>query len=244
MPRLVLEQQDVVYAIGDVHGCLKELRQLEELVAEDQAQLGMSGPVVMLGDYVDRGPSSAGVIDHVMTPPPGSAQRICLAGNHEIMMQDFVRKPRRQHAWLANGGLETLQSYGIDPGLVGTSSPQRLSDILASHISAEHLEFLAALPVCLSMPGYVFVHAGLRENVALDNQSDTDMLWMRPAGPATTLTGDAVVVCGHTPGAVPKVEPGRICIDTGAYATGVLTALRILRDGSYHFLHTAPAAKS
>ena len=131
----------------------------------------------MLGDYVDRGPRTAEVIDHLLTPPPSGFARICLARNHEQAMLAFARSPREAAHWIALGGLEPLRSYGMEAGHLdaGIVQNRRLHQQFVSHVPPAHLDFLAGLPVLLSLPDYVFVHAGLRPGVPLEGQRDEDL---------------------------------------------------------------------
>ncbi len=234
-----------VYAIGDVHGCLAELEQLEQLIAVDLAGRGIANAlIVMLGDYIDRGPASAAVLDHLVAAPSPGFRRVCLSGNHELMMRNFLANPQENNSWLLNGGTETLASYGIDPHTLFSGGRRRTTEILASHIPADHLEFLQTLPALLTLPGFVFVHAGLRLGVPLEQQSERDMLWMRHEQAPYPLQPFGMVVHGHTPAVKPVVELGRICVDTGAYATGVLSALSIDGSTKGRILQTHPSAKN
>ncbi|KFC62705.1 Serine/threonine protein phosphatase I [Devosia sp. LC5] len=236
--RLVAQQwPSAVYAIGDIHGCLPELQRIEQMILEDAA--GVTGEIwlVYLGDYVDRGANSAGVIDHLLSPPPAGTRRICLAGNHEELMLAYCRNPVAGAQWLKLGAAETLQSYGVPMAGFATASVQARLGRLRSHIPFGHLEFLESLPVALSLPGVVLVHAGMKPDVPLDQQSDDILQWMRYE-PASTAPWPEhlLVVHGHTPAAEPYISPGRICIDTGAYATGRLTAIRLVPGEVPHLL--------
>jgi serine/threonine protein phosphatase 1 len=229
--RVTLEQwPDAVYAIGDVHGCLDLLRDLhDQILADASAQTKL---IVMLGDYVDRGPDSAGVLDFLAAPLPPGVRRICLAGNHEAMMLGFLADPTRS-GWLNLGGEETLRSYQIDLDTFLSGNLRVRQQMLHVAIPSDHLAFLHNLPVMLTLPGYVFVHAGLRHGVPLEQQTTNDLLWIReefhdvvdrlPAGPFVT-------VHGHTPAREPILNPRRICVDTGAYVHGRLTAVRLRQD--------------
>ena len=220
----------VVYAIGDVHGCLVELRGLEQRIVEDAADIEGEKWLVYLGDLVDRGPDSVGVLDRLLARPPQGFRRICLAGNHEIMMLGFLENPASQPEWLQFGGQQTLASYGIDAArLLATPARQRRA-ILDSHVPQDHVEFLAELPLTLSLPGVVFVHAGLRPDVPLDRQAENDLLWIREEFFQAPPLPGRLVVHGHTPARDVVIVPGRICVDTGAFATGRLTAVRLSRD--------------
>jgi len=225
-----------IYAIGDVHGCLNQMRGLEAKIVEDGRSLSGEKWLVYLGDYIDRGPDSAGVIDRLISPAPDGIRRICLAGNHEVMALNFLKDPRPGSDWLDFGGQECLQSYGLSAAtLTGRSSRSRMA-MIESHIPREHISFLEQLPLTLSVPGYVFVHAGLRPGIPLLQQHEDDLLWIRDdffdAPPHNGLT----IVHGHTPAIEPVIAPGRICVDTGAFATGKLTAIRLIQGESPLFL--------
>lgn len=225
-PRLAFhEWPAAVYAIGDVHGCLDQLIALEAVIAEDAADIEGEKWLVTLGDHVDRGPDSAGVIGHVMGPAPEGFRRFALLGNHEAMMLEFLSHPNRDTGWLGEGGLETLESYNL-----GTSFGD---DALATDwIPHAHLEFLSSLPLYLSLPGWLFVHAGIRPGVPLAEQADDDLIWIRAPFLTSQLTGGLRVVHGHTPGPDIVVTPHRIDVDTQCFATGKLSAVRVMHDGS------------
>ncbi len=219
---------DLIYAIGDDHGCLSLLATMERAIAADAAAVSGEKWIILLGDYVDRGPESAGVLDHLLSAPPAGLRRFCLAGNHEQLMLSYLATPGPDHFWLGLGGHDTLRSYGLyDMGERGTSAKA----LLESHVPSEHVDFLEKAPSLLAVPGYVFVHGGIRAGIPLEEQADEDLLWLRPSGEIAP-PGDFVVVHGHTP--VPDVEltPGRINVDTGAYATGRLSCVRIDRNNN------------
>lgn len=237
-PRLVHQDwPGLIYAIGDVHGCLAQLKALEAAILRDCESSSQPGVIVLLGDYVDRGPDSAGVLDYLTMPGGGPLDRICLAGNHEEMFADFIADPRPQHSWLQFGGYETLRSYGLNPSSLFEGGRRLAAQRLESHIPGEHLDFISQLPACMSVRDYTFVHAGLMPGVAIERQRTRDMLWMRPESGAYELPQPfGTVVHGHTPAAEPVREPYRINVDTGAFATGTLTAVRLAPDGNVSFL--------
>lgn len=216
-----------IYAIGDVHGCLDQLVALERLILNDSEGLSGDKLIVMLGDYVDRGPDSAGVIDHLLQPPPPGFTRVLLAGNHEELMLNAVNGVEHE-AWLEFGGIETLRSYGIDGALYRSCRAPARRQLLASHVPREHIAFLASLAVSLRVERTVFVHAGIRRNVPIDQQDRNDLMWIRKAFLDAPPLDGLLVVHGHTPVGEPEVVEGRIGIDTGAFATGRLTAVRLL----------------
>ncbi len=227
-----------IYAIGDIHGCLDELKALEASILEDARAIEGEKWLVTLGDYVDRGPASFGTVAHLMAPPPAGFRRVSLAGNHEQMLLDALANPQHLEGWLEFGGIETARSYGIAPALLEARRPRQLAEALASAIPQSHLNWLANLPSWLMVPGMLFVHAGIRPGLPLEAQRDEDLLWIR--GPFLEFEGDAslTVVHGHTPSTVPVLAPGRICIDTGAFATGILTAARFRPGEPPHFIAT------
>lgn len=221
--RLALADPGIIYAVGDVHGCLAPLLALEQQIVADAAQFAGPHTIVMLGDYVDRGPQSAQVLDHLLEPPPPGFRRICLVGNHEAEMLSVLRGGRSA-SWLEFGGRETLRSYGIaDDRLRGAG----LSRVMEAHIPDEHVAFLESLPALLETPGYVFVHAGLRPGIAVASQLFEDLIWYRDDFAETYASLGSTVVHGHTIREQVLVTPGRIALDTGAFATSRLSAIRL-----------------
>ncbi|WP_157019511.1 metallophosphoesterase family protein [Mesorhizobium xinjiangense] len=229
-PRLRLDtSSSAVYAVGDVHGCLDELLALERLIGTDAEQLPPCPRlIVMLGDYVDRGPASAQVLDHLTEPPPLGFERVCLAGNHDLMMLDFLEGRCELSAWLAMGGEATLASYGIDVSGLGRARFRRqVEDAVRQSIPAAHLAFLRGLPVLLESPKFLFVHAGIRPGLPLAGQSDNDLVTIRSAFFDHAALLERYVVHGHTPVARPTLEGRRLNLDTAAFSTGRLTCARL-----------------
>jgi len=227
-----------IYAVGDVHGCLALLHLLHERIFADCEASPGEKWIVYLGDYVDRGPDSAGVLDALLLPLPSELRRITLAGNHEVMMLDFLENPVRNSSWLEFGGAETLSSYGLDVKKLMSLSERERRSFLSSHIPTEHIEFMRELSLTLSVPGTVFAHAGLRAGIAVEEQVEDDVLWIRDAFLDAAPVDGRVVIHGHTPAADPVVAPGRICVDTGAFATGVLTAVKLTPTEPPRFIST------
>lgn len=229
------ERPPLIYAVGDVHGCLGPLKALEAKIIADAADEPGEKWLVMLGDYVDRGPQSAQVLDHLIAPPPVGFKRICLRGNHEEAMLAALEDGEGLENWIGWGIEATLASYGMSAsqismlGRSGRASSKL--QVLQAYIPDEHVDFLRRLPVMLSVPGYVFVHAGLRPGLALDQQRDRDLLWIRGEFLDADHDFGSVVVHGHTPEDEPFLSPRRIGIDTGCYASGRLTAVRVDVDG-------------
>jgi serine/threonine protein phosphatase 1 len=213
-----------IYAVGDIHGCHALLKAMEKQIIVDGAEIAGEKIIVYLGDYVDRGPNSAGVLDHLMPPAPTGFERICLAGNHEDVMLSFLEQPSWSHKWIAFGGADTLASYGLYQSRVSKLS----RSILNGFIPGDHIAFLSSLPSLFAIPGYCFVHGGIRPGRSLENQTDRDLLWLRPGdndGDINDYTG--TLVHGHTPVEIPDVSLERINVDTGAYVSGRLTCVRV-----------------
>jgi serine/threonine protein phosphatase 1 len=225
-----------VYAIGDVHGCADQLRRLLAVIAADAAGFAGDKWIVGLGDYVDRGPQSSTVLDLLTARPPPGFRRFCLAGNHEAMMLDFWDHPADRSGWLGFGGIETLYSYGIGQGAMERADIRGRRYLLDSHIPSEHRYFLDTLPLTLSLPGLVLVHAGIRRGIPLRQQAESDLLWIRHEFFDAPADDGLLVVHGHTPGSEPVIAPHRICVDTGAFATGRLTSVRLRPDEAPYFL--------
>jgi serine/threonine protein phosphatase 1 len=171
-----------------------------------------------------------------MCSAPVAQQRICLMGNHEQIFLDFLEDPNVITSWMSLGGLETLASYGLRPKL--TLRPAEVEEIQARLLAAlpkAHRQFLQELQYCYRCGDYLFVHAGVRPGAALEEQLPEDLLWIREPFLTSTKNFGAVVVHGHTPETSPVVLPNRICVDTGAYVTGVLTCL-VLEGKKRRFL--------
>lgn len=218
-----------VYAIGDIHGRLDLLIKAQELIQRDAN--GGKALVICLGDYIDRGPQSSGVLSRLLISLDDRIKRVCLCGNHEIAFLDFLKNPQENLLWLEHGGRETLLSYGIDVDYFLRNKKkglQELKSTLAEAVNPEHVNFLESMPISLRAGSFVFVHAGLRPGIPLEEQSDEDMLWIREPFLAQGFEEGITVVHGHTPVLEPEFTRGRVAIDTGAFATDRLTVLKII----------------
>lgn len=225
---------ELVYAIGDIHGCYDLMKGLLAEVAADSAvrAKGRRPILVFLGDYVDRGPQSAQVVEALvwLKRRPDLDVRL-LKGNHEQAMLDFLDAPERGAGWLQFGGRETLESYGVLPPENDAAAMIQARDELMTVMPAGHLRLLERLELMLGIGDYAFVHAGVRPGVALAEQQETDLLWIRQVFLEAPGPHEKVVVHGHT-WLDERVQRHdcRIGVDTGAYATGVLTAVRLDGD--------------
>ncbi len=225
----------VLYAVGDVHGRLDLLDGLIERMTEDYRALGRQEPpvLIMLGDYVDRGAQSAGVIDRLIAlqgqAREGRFVLRTLMGNHEETMLHFLDDPMAGPSWVEYGGGQTLDSYGVRPP-VGRAEAEAWEQTRVAFRAAfppAHETFLRQLELMAAYGDYVFVHAGVKPGLPLERQTAADLLWIRNEFLDNPHGLKATVVHGHTP--VEEVFLGRqrINVDTGAYATGVLTAVRL-----------------
>ncbi len=236
LPRLsAAERPALIYAIGDVHGCLDALKALEARIVADAADTPGDKWIVMLGDYVDRGPKSAEVLDHLIARPPAGFSRICLRGNHDEAMLAALEDPRAVDTWIGWGIEATLASYGLSASQTAElDAPGRAAakqQLLQAYVPDEHIAFLRNLPVMLTVPGYIFVHAGLRPGIEPAMQRDRDLMWIRGEFLDADHDFGAVVIHGHTPTDAPFVSTHRIGIDTACFASGLLTAVRVDRNG-------------
>lgn len=225
----------LIYAIGDVHGRLDLLDGLVQAVSEDYRGLGRQDPpvLVMLGDYIDRGAQSSAVIDRLIALQAQSAEGQfefrALMGNHEETLLYFLDDAMAGPSWVEHGGGETLASYGVQPP-VGRAVPEaweRTRQAFRDGFPPAHEVFLRQLELMVVYGDYVFVHAGVRPGLPLERQTSIDLLWIRNEFLDTDHGLAATVVHGHTPVEDPFVSRQRINVDTGAYATGVLTAVRL-----------------
>jgi len=229
-----------IYAIGDIHGRLDLLDHLLRAIVTDDEERGpiRRRTLVFLGDYVDRGADSSGVIERLITGMPYDFECVCLKGNHEEMLMQSIIDPAMLNIWASNGGLETLASYGISAGSKDVDTrPQYLADTLAAAMPDRHLSFLEGLSLSVTFGDYLFVHAGVHPALPLTAQRKEDCLFIREPFLSHRGSFGKIVVHGHTPVPKPEVKSNRIGIDTGAFFTGRLTALRLEGD-SRGFLAT------
>jgi serine/threonine protein phosphatase 1 len=222
----------VGFAVGDIHGradLLAEMLALLEARAAEERRGDVDPVVIFLGDYVDRGSDSAGVIDLLLQGGPAGCQRRFLGGNHEQMMLAFMDEPLANRAWLLQGGAETLASYGVPPPpSVGAQEQDWIgaAQLLTARVPAAHVAFLKGLERYVAFGDYAFVHAGIDAARSLEQQTDEDLYWSRERFLASKRRFSHRVVHGHTPVERPYADERRVAVDTGAYASGVLTAAR------------------
>ena len=222
-----------LYAIGDIHGHLGLLKAAHDLIAADMAHHG-PGQVIHVGDLVDRGPDSRGVIDHLMQGQARGEDWVVLKGNHDRMFSRFLNDPHEQEpglradlGWLHPklGGPATLASYGVAKA-ADRPIPKVHADALAA-VPQAHREYLAALPAMHRAGDSLFVHAGLRPGVPLDHQSETDLVWIRDPFLIEVESFGPLVVHGHTAIDQATHYGNRINLDSGAAYGGPLSAVVI-----------------
>ena len=217
-----------VYAVGDIHGCLEQLEALQEEIQRDAANSKAKRKVLIyLGDYVDRGPDSRGVIDRLISAPLEGFEVFHLLGNHEQFLLDFLRDSEVMRIWLLNGGDETLRSFDVNPFVGGAKGIQTG---LREALTSKEFRFLQSLRLSHGEGDYLFVHAGVRPGVALDEQDPHDLVWIRDEFLNSRANFGKIVVHGHSPRKKPEQRANRIGIDTGAVYGGPLTALVLEGD--------------
>jgi diadenosine tetraphosphatase ApaH/serine/threonine PP2A family protein phosphatase len=229
-----------IYAIGDVHGRADLLREMHRLIhADAYRRQAPRNVVVYLGDYIDRGRQSPEVLDILLNEALPSFESIYLKGNHEESLLRFLDDISIGPAWLYYGGAETLESYGVttpqsphDPRTLTRAQRE-----LQRRLPDSHRNFMASLRLLHAEGDYLFVHAGIRPGVPLQQQDPEDLLWIRDSFLDSDAEHGCIVVHGHTITERPDVQRNRIGIDTGAFATDRLTCL-ILEGTDWSFLQT------
>jgi len=223
--------------VGDIHGRFDLLLELDSLLVDFPEE----APVVFVGDYIDRGDDSRAVLDLLSQPGDALLRKIvCLKGNHEEMCLSFLDDPATNgRAWIRNGGLQTLASFGVSgvgPGS-GAKELRRARDALAIAMGDRLIDWLSALPLIWQSGNVAIVHAGADPCKPLNAQSSQSLLWGHPDFTKRIREDGQWVVHGHTIVDEPMIENGRIALDTGAYATGRLTAA-LLDEGGVEFRQT------
>lgn len=233
----------LIYAIGDIHGCYRQLRDLLRIISDDALEraMGRTPVLIFCGDYIDRGPHSSQVIEALCWLKRYRPFDLhFLKGNHEEILQCYIRDPSEALSWIRFGGKETLSSYGVLPPDMDApvSDHIRARDDFLSQFPVSHLLFLEKLELFVIIGDYAFVHAGVRPGISLAEQTESDFLWIREEFLNHNGQHEKIIIHGHTwVDEHPIIRPFRIGIDTGTYETGVLSALR-LEDGRIEVLQT------
>ncbi len=215
------------YAVGDIHGRLDLLDQLLATIEQDvERRPSRKTLLIFLGDLIDRGPDSKGVVERLRTYRHERLRPYFLAGNHEEVLLRLLAGERGiLDSWLKYGGAECLKSYGRDPATLAGHSERTALAMVKDAIPSEHARFIGGMADTLTLGDYLFVHAGIRPDVDLSLQSQADLRWIRSPFLDHQEDHGFVVVHGHTISNGIDERPNRIGIDTGAYRTGILTAL-------------------
>lgn len=217
-----------LYAIGDVHGVHALMAALHARIMEEILHDRPDDwRIVYLGDYVDRGPASRGVLEQLVRLTESDPRVIVLAGNHDIGFLDFLEDPSPFGLFAMNGGFETALSYGVEIDFTSEAATRRGHGELVARMPQRHKAFLAALPFSAGFGDFFFCHAGIRPGVPLEAQSPDDLTWIRRAFLDHEGLHPKLVVHGHTPVDAPEIRANRVNLDTGAWRTGRLTALRM-----------------
>ena len=232
-----------IYAVGDIHGRLDLLDELLDRIEADSAGRGMADTlVVFLGDLIDRGPDSRGVVERLMAFARGPLPARFLMGNHEEVFLKALGGDLRALRFLIRiGGRETILSYGVAEEEYRALDFPELIALMQSKVPPDHARFLGGFEAWVEAGDYLFVHAGIRPGVALDDQTGTDLRWIRDDFLRHRDGFGKIVVHGHSITDAVDVRANRIGIDTGAYASGRLTAIG-LEGAERWFLSTEPAA--
>jgi len=229
-----------VYAIGDIHGRADLLERLHQSIIKDANFSEKENRVVYLGDYLDRGPCVKKAIDEVISGLPDTFQTEYLRGNHEDLFLNFLKDAEVLGVWLDLGGHSTLLNYGVQPPVAGFSPEQaeQIRQALLASVPEKHMAFLKTLKPYTQIGNYFFTHAGIRPGIHLQQQAEEDLYWIRNDFLESKTEHGAKIVHGHTIASRVQDCPNRIGVDTGAYATGVLTCA-VLENDQVRFLSTA-----
>ncbi|HET9146232.1 MAG TPA: metallophosphoesterase [Sphingomicrobium sp.] len=232
------------YAVGDVHGRLDLLDQLLDKIHEDlNRRPAKKVLLVFVGDLIDRGPSSAHVVERLRTYIHPNVQTAFILGNHEeVLLRILAGDAELITKWRWFGGTECLSSYGVDTVKLAKMKVEDALEVIRAAIPREHIEFLETFDDSCRFGDYLFVHAGIRPGVEIDQQRQSDLRWIREAFLFDETDHGFIVVHGHTIRPEVEIRGNRIGIDTGAYQSGVLTALAIEGSESW-FLDTRAAAR-
>jgi serine/threonine protein phosphatase 1 len=218
----------LIFAVGDLHGRLDLLTRMYEGITGHLRQRPVADwRIIHLGDYVDRGPDSRGVIDFLIAAKARDPRIICLAGNHDVGLLDFLAEPDVNGLFAGNGGRQTAMSYGVALDFLDEAVfPSQYGDFCRA-VPEAHRHFLRNLAYSAEFGDFFFCHAGIIPGVPLDEQQPRDLMWIRDRFLNHPGLHPKVIVHGHTPSAQPEVLANRVNIDTGAFASNVLTALVI-----------------
>jgi serine/threonine protein phosphatase 1 len=224
------------YAIGDIHGRLDLLNELLDKIHRDlERRPTRKTLLVLVGDLIDRGPESAQVIERLRTYSRRGVRPVFLQGNHEeVLLKILAGDKSLISSWLQFGGRQCLESYGVTLSRAWGEDPEGMLDKIRRAIPKSHAQFLESFVDSCRFGDYLFVHAGIRPGIAVDQQRQADLRWIRDPFLFDDTDHGFVVIHGHTISSEVEVRPNRIGIDTGAYRTGMLTAIAIEGHRSWY----------
>jgi len=242
-PRHMIPAGQRVYAIGDIHGRADLLYDLLDQIALDDKTRGAADTMlVFLGDLVDRGPDSAEIVEYTRRLAASNVKTVFLMGNHEeLFLLTCAGDQQVGGTFHRAGGRETLLSYGVDPQVYDDCDPHEISALADKFVPQEHIDFIESFRDYWVCGDYCFVHAGIRPDVPLEEQTPADMRWIRNEFLTSQIDHGFMVVHGHTITQDVDEQYNRIGVDTGAYASGKLTAIG-LEGGERWYLQTGAAA--
>ena len=228
-----------VYAVGDIHGHLGLLDDLLARIEDDILERPVATiGIVFLGDLIDRGPDSAGVVERLSTLRHFPAKALFLMGNHEeVLLRVLNGEPNLAYDWLGYGGDACAESYGVSAPALHAMSEERIAEALRAAIPPAHIAFLESFGDTFRFGDYLFVHAGIRPGVPIEQQQPQDLRWIRHPFLSDGHDHGCMVVHGHTISDGVERRANRIGIDTGAYRSGVLTAA-VIEGSELRFLAT------
>ena len=230
-----------IYAIGDIHGRADLLKKLLKRIRKHSRQRGMveRQVLVFLGDYICRGPDSAGVVERLVKGVPKGFEAVFLKGNHEDVLLEILRSSEQLERWLSNGGDVALKSYGVEcpERPLSEKKKRRCHKTLRKALPKRHRKFFRKLQNYVVFGDYLFVHAGLRPGVSFKKQNERDMLWIREEFLNSSERFKKFIIHGHSPARAPVVRSNRIGIDTRAWQSGILSAV-VLEGSDREFLST------
>jgi serine/threonine protein phosphatase 1 len=223
------------YGVGDIHGRLDLLEELLDKIHQDIARRpARKVLLIFVGDLIDRGPSSAQVVERLRTYEHPGVRTMFLLGNHEeVLLRILAGEADLITKWRWFGGTQCLESYGVDTARFAELSDEEALEAVRKAIPKEHKDFIESFDDSCRFGDYLFVHAGIRPGVDLDQQRQSDLRWIREPFLFDETDHGFVVVHGHTIRPEVEMRPNRIGIDTGAYRSGVLTALAIEGNDSW-----------
>lgn len=239
--KALLPENTRVYCIGDIHGCYDLLQTLMTHIKEDAENFSGRIIIIYLGDFIDRGRFSKEVIDFILNDKLANVEYIYLRGNHEQTLLDFLQEESVARSWLAYGGLATLASYNVHL----TKIPSKVDDFLnlqrqlRDNLPASHYRFFSETRLYYTIGEYFFVHAGINPFYSLAKQRPEEMLWIRDEFLYYNKPYEKIIVHGHTITDSPVLFDYRIGIDTGAFASGILTCL-VLENDQQRLIQTTP----